>query len=91
MVQRALGLACLAVWVCCGAFAQGPTYSKEVSRIFQAKCQICHRDGDIAPFALNSYDDAAAWAPDIQRVITTASCRPGSPSPATVSSATPTP
>ena len=31
-------------------FAQ-PTYTKEVSRIFQAKCQQCHRDNDIAPFA----------------------------------------
>jgi hypothetical protein len=59
---------CLAAATC--AFAQGPTYSKEVSRIFQAKCQICHRDGDIAPFALNTYDDAVNWAADIQRVIT---------------------
>ena len=25
-----------------------PTYSNEVARIFQAKCQICHRTGDIA-------------------------------------------
>ena len=59
---------CLAAATC--AFAQGPTYSQEVSRIFQAKCQICHRDGDIAPFALNTYDDAVNWAADIQRVIT---------------------
>ena len=51
-------------------YAQGPTYAKEVSRIMQAKCQLCHRDGDIAPFALNNYDDAVTWAPDIQRVVT---------------------
>ena len=38
---------------------QGPTYSKEVSRIFQAKCNGCQRTGDIAPFAINGYDDAA--------------------------------
>ena len=49
--------------------AQSPTYSKEVSRILQAKCQICHRDGDVAPFALNNYDDAWTWALDIQRVL----------------------
>ncbi len=51
------------------ASGQGPTYAKEVSRIIQAKCQLCHRDGDIAPFALNSYDDAVTWSADIQRVL----------------------
>ena len=51
------------------ASAQGPTYAKEVSRIFQAKCEICHRDGDIAPFVLHSYDDAVTWSADIQRVL----------------------
>lgn len=46
-----------------------PTYSKEVSRIFQAKCQQCHRDNDIAPFALKDYDTALAWSEDIKRVV----------------------
>lgn len=50
------------------AFAQ-PTYTREVSRIIQGKCQQCHREGDIAPFALQSYDDAVLWAPDIKRVV----------------------
>ena len=35
-----------------------PTYSRDISRIVQAKCQICHRPGDIAPFALMNYADA---------------------------------
>ena len=46
-----------------------PTYSKEVSRIIQAKCQQCHRPDDIAPFALLKYEDASAWAEDIGRVV----------------------
>ncbi len=46
-----------------------PTYAREVSRILQEKCQSCHRPGDIAPFALASYDDARVWAADIQRVV----------------------
>src|SRR5262249_54763987 len=47
-----------------------PTFSKEVSRIMQAKCQMCHRPNDIAPFSLLSYEDAQTWADDIKRVIT---------------------
>ncbi|HUQ91813.1 MAG TPA: hypothetical protein VM120_09035 [Bryobacteraceae bacterium] len=46
-----------------------PTFSRDVSRIMQAKCQMCHRPNDIAPFSLLSYEDAATWAEDIKRVI----------------------
>jgi mono/diheme cytochrome c family protein len=56
-----------------------PTYSKEISRIFAAKCQICHRDGDIAPFALNGYDSAVTWSDDIARVLTDKSMPPWKP------------
>ncbi|MBV8546089.1 MAG: cytochrome c, partial [Acidobacteria bacterium] len=37
----------------------GPTFSKEVVRIFQNRCQTCHHPGDIAPFSLMTYADAA--------------------------------
>ena len=64
------------------AFAQqGPTYSQEISRIFQAKCQTCHRDGDIAPFALATYDDAVTWAQDIQTTVTNGTMPPWKPVP----------
>ena len=46
------------------------TYTKEISRLFQEKCQGCHRAGDIAPFALDSYEAAKTWSTDIQRVVT---------------------
>jgi hypothetical protein len=36
----------------------GPTFNKEVVRIFQQHCQSCHHPGDIAPFSLTSYADA---------------------------------
>jgi mono/diheme cytochrome c family protein len=45
------------------------TYSREISRVFQTKCQICHREGDVAPFALDSYKAAMQWGEDIRRVI----------------------
>ncbi len=57
------------------------TYSKEISRIFQGKCQQCHRDGDVAPFALNGYDDAVTWADDIARVLNAMTMPPWKPVP----------
>lgn len=40
----------------------GPTFSKEVVRIFQQHCQSCHHEGDIAPFPLVTYEDAKPHA-----------------------------
>ncbi len=44
----------------------GPTYSKEIVRLFQTHCQSCHHPGDIAPFALTNYQDAKANAAKIK-------------------------
>ena len=65
MVQRLVVLFALTA-VC--AVAQ-PTYTRDIAAIFQARCQQCHREGDIAPFPLDSYEAAKAWAEDIKRVI----------------------
>ena len=62
------------------AFAQ-PTYSREVSRIMQAKCQQCHRPGDVAPMILQTYDDAVTWAADIKRVVGAKQMPPWKPVP----------
>lgn len=40
----------------------GPTYNKEIVRLFQAHCQSCHHPGDIAPFSLTNYAEAKANA-----------------------------
>jgi peroxiredoxin len=45
------------------------TFSKDVARILQTNCQECHRPGQIGPMPLVSYDDAAAWAETIRRVV----------------------
>jgi peroxiredoxin len=34
------------------------TYSREVARVIQNRCQECHRPGEIAPFSLLTYEDA---------------------------------
>jgi len=46
------------------------TYAKEVSRIFQNRCQECHRAGEVAPFNLQSYDDAVEHSAMIKEVVT---------------------
>ena len=58
-----------------------PTFSNEVSRIMQGKCQRCHRPDDIAPMALISYDDASTWAEDIKRVLSQNIMPPWKPVP----------
>jgi peroxiredoxin len=45
------------------------TYAMQVSRIVQAKCQECHRPGDVAPMSLMSYKDVAAWSEMIREVV----------------------
>lgn len=34
-----------------------PTYHRDVARLVQDRCVTCHRDGGVAPFSLETYDD----------------------------------
>jgi mono/diheme cytochrome c family protein len=43
-----------------------PTFTKDVSRIFQQKCEACHRPNSIAPMSLVTYEDARPWARSIR-------------------------
>lgn len=45
------------------------TYSRDIAPIFHAHCANCHRDGEVAPFTLASYSDAAKRAEWIGEVI----------------------
>ena len=45
------------------------TYSRDVSRILQNRCQECHRPGQIGPMPLLTYEDASAWAQMIREVV----------------------
>jgi peroxiredoxin len=45
------------------------TYSKQVARILRDRCVACHREGEIAPFALDTYQQAAGWAGMIDEVV----------------------
>lgn len=45
------------------------TYTNQISRIVQKHCLECHRDGQIAPFAMDSYDEVAGWGAMIAEVV----------------------
>src|SRR5262249_44242996 len=58
-----------------------PTFSDEVVRIFQARCQACHRPGEHAPFSLLTKRDADARRDDIRAAITARMMPPWKPVP----------
>jgi peroxiredoxin len=45
------------------------TYTKDVASILQERCVVCHRPGEIGPFALQSYEEAQGWAEMIEEVV----------------------
>ena len=51
------------------AYQEEVTFNNQVVRIFQAKCQVCHHPGDIAPFSLMTYAEARPWARAIQEKV----------------------
>ena len=61
------------------SMATGPTFSKEVVRIFQSHCQSCHHAGDIAPFPLVAYEDAASRAALIKFMVQSRQMPPWKP------------
>jgi mono/diheme cytochrome c family protein len=52
-----------------GPAAGTVTYSKQVARIMQARCESCHRADGAAPFALGDYGQARKWGPMIRQVV----------------------
>lgn len=45
------------------------TYSRQISRILQARCVECHRPGEIGPFSLTDYEEVVGWAEMIAEVV----------------------
>ena len=42
------------------------TYSRDVAPLLNANCVICHRKGETAPFALQTYAEARTWSTQIK-------------------------
>jgi hypothetical protein len=48
----------------------GPvTYSKHVAPIVQAKCESCHRTGEVGPFPMTSFEEVSRRTAGIQEVV----------------------
>lgn len=45
------------------------TYARQIARILNRRCVECHRDGEIAPFSLQTYEDTVGWGPMMAEVI----------------------
>ncbi len=52
--------------ICC---ATAVTWSGHIAELVQCRCQHCHRPGELAPFSLLTYEDAAAWHEMIGEVV----------------------
>jgi peroxiredoxin len=57
------------------------TYAWHVARILRDRCVACHREGEIAPFSLASYRQAAGWAGMIEEVVQSGRMPPWHASP----------
>src|SRR5215467_14110730 len=57
-----LSAGCAAGILAASAFAATPTFNKDIAPILYENCASCHRPGEVAPFSLLSYDDAAKRA-----------------------------
>src|SRR5215472_14194331 len=44
------------------ALFAAPTYNRDIAPILNAHCALCHRPGEVAPFSLLTYQDAAKRA-----------------------------
>src|SRR5438045_3146253 len=51
--------------------APSTTFYKDVLPILQARCQECHRAGEIGPMAFTAYKEVRPWAKAIREVIRT--------------------
>jgi peroxiredoxin/mono/diheme cytochrome c family protein len=58
------------------------TYHKDVAPILQKNCQVCHRPGEVGPFSLMTYRQAANWAEDIKTYTASRKMPPWKPSAA---------
>jgi len=54
-----------------------PDYATDVAPIIIKHCADCHREGGIAPFALNSSQMLRGWSPMIREVLMTKRMPPG--------------
>lgn len=53
----------LVLSACTASSSSAPTWHGEVAPVVAQRCASCHTAGGIGPFALDTYEEAAQWAP----------------------------
>ena len=54
-----------------------PSYSQDIAPVLAENCAACHREGGIAPFAMDSHTMVKGWSPMIREVLMTKRMPPG--------------
>lgn len=70
--MRAAVIAWVVVYLGLGyslAAAPKPTFYRDVLRILERHCQVCHRPGEIAPFPLVTYQQTLPWVEAIKAAV----------------------
>ena len=57
--------------------AATPSYVNDIAPIIAENCASCHREGGIAPFAMDSHTMVLGWSPMIREVLLTKRMPPG--------------
>src|SRR6185369_6596377 len=66
MAKHLRWLAAYPICMSLAAQASAPNFTKDIAPILQARCQLCHRPGEAAPFSLLTYEQARPWAKAIK-------------------------
>lgn len=56
--------------------SDAPTFTRDIAPILYANCVQCHRSGEVAPFALLTYQDASTRADFLAEVVATGAMPP---------------
>ena len=81
-MRRFAGLICLLLVFGAGnALAEVPTYNKDIAPILWKNCAGCHRPGEIGPFSLLTYKDAAKRSSFLAEITESRRMPPWKPEP----------
>jgi len=54
-----------------------PSYTADIAPVLAGQCATCHREGGVAPFAMDSHTMVQGWSPMIREVLMTRRMPPG--------------
>jgi peroxiredoxin len=54
-----------------------PSYTADIAPVLAQQCASCHREGGVAPFAMDSHTMVQGWSPMIREVLMTRRMPPG--------------